>query len=228
MYVVIVGGGRTGTQLARMLIRQNHEVHIVESRRDVLSRLHRDIPTEMIHEGNEIDPRVLEIAGIQRADIIAAVTTNDEDNLVICYISRNRYNVPRTIARVNNPRNAWLFNQMFHVDAAVNPSEIMSRLIEEEMSMKDMMVLAKLRRGNYSLVVEKILPGSSAIGRSILDLQLPDSSVIAALVREDKVVMPRGKTIFEVGDEIYAITDAEGEENLQNIFAGPLTTKNGR
>jgi trk system potassium uptake protein TrkA len=94
--------------------------------------------------------------------------------------------------------------------------------------MKDMMVLAKLRRGNYSLVVEKISPGSLAIGRSILDLQLPDSSVIAALVREDKVVMPRGKTIFEVGDEIYAITDAEGEENLQNIFAGPLTTKNGR
>jgi len=219
MYVVIIGGGRTGTQLARLLLKQNYEVHVVESRKDVLSRLHHEIATELIHEGNEIDPFVLELAGIHHADVIAAVTPNDELNLVFCYIARARYNVPRTIARVNNPRNAWLFTDTFNVDVAVNPSEIMSQLIGEEMSMGDMMILAKLRRGNTSLVVERIAQGAESVGQSIIELNLPENCIIAAIIRDTMVVMPRGITRFEANDEVYAITDTQGVELLKNLFS---------
>ncbi len=219
MFVLIAGGGLTGTQLARLLLPQDHEVHVIEGRKDVLARLHRDVPTEMVHEGDLIDPAVLEKAGIQRADVIAAVTTSDELNLILCYVARKNYKVGRTIARVNNPRNAWLFNQLFHVDVAVNASEIMARVIEEEMSMGDMMILAKLRRGNYSLVSEKILPGAPAVGKRIIELGLPDNCIIAAIIREEEVVMPRGMTQFIAGDEVYAIANVEGEENLTQLFS---------
>ena len=164
MYVVIAGGGRTGTQLARILIKQDHEVHVIEARKEILSRLHRELPTEIIHEGNPVDPAVLEQAGIEHANVMAACTTSDEINLVLCYLARNRYQVKRTIARVNNPRDAWLFDEKFDVDVAVNQADILSSLIQEEMSMGDMMTLLKLRRGNYSLVEEKIPMGARAVG----------------------------------------------------------------
>jgi trk system potassium uptake protein TrkA len=218
MYVVIAGGGRTGTQLARILLNQNHEVHVIEDRKEVLTRLHRDVPTEMIHEGSIIDVDVLEQAGALGADVLAAVTTSDEINLIVCYLARKNFQVRRTIGRVNNPRNAWLFNNLFHVDVAVNASDIMARIIEEEMSMGDMMILAKLRRGNYSLVVEKILPGAQAIGKRIIELGLPENCIIATIIRDEKVVMPRGMTKFEAGDEVYAVTNSEGEDLLAKLF----------
>lgn len=219
MYVVIAGGGRTGTQLARILLNQNHEVHVIEDRKDVLARLHRDVPTEMIHEGNIIDVNVLEQAGALGADVLAAVSTNDELNLIACYLARKNFQVRRTIGRVNNPRNAWLFSKLFEVDVAVNATDIMARIIEEEMSMGDMMILAKLRRGNYSLVVEKILPKAQAIGKRIIELGLPENCIIATIIRDEKVVMPRGMTKFEVDDEVYAVTDSDGEDLLVKLFA---------
>jgi trk system potassium uptake protein TrkA len=127
--------------------------------------------------------------------------------------------VRRTIGRVNNPRNAWLFNKLFEVDVAVNATDIMARIIEEEMSMGDMMILAKLRRGNYSLVVEKILPKAQAIGKRIIELGLPENCIIATIIRDEKVVMPRGMTKFEVDDEVYAVTDSDGEDLLVKLFA---------
>ena len=120
MFVVIVGGGRTGTQLATLLLAQNHDVRVVESRSEILARIHRELPTETIYEGNTTDPNVLEQAGIKTADVVAAVTNNDADNLAICFLARSRYKVARTIARVNNPRSAWLFDQKFHVVVALN------------------------------------------------------------------------------------------------------------
>lgn len=124
----------------------------------------------------------------------------------------------RTIARVNNPRNAWLFDEKFHVDVALNNAEIMARLIEEEMSMGDMMTLLKLRRGDYSLVEEKIIHGARAIGIPIKDMKLPENCIIAAIIRNGKVVLPRGLTTLEVDDEILAITDNQGAEQLAALF----------
>ena len=219
MFVLIGGGGRTGAQLAALLLAQNHRVHLVDNRREILVRLHRDLPTEVIFEGHPTDPLTLEQAGIQQAEMLAACSNEDADNLALCFVARSRYRVPRTIARINNPRNAWLFDQKFHVDAAVNQAEIMASLIEEEMPPGAMMTLLKLHRGNYSLVEERIPPGAPAIGASIINLALPRECVIAAIIRRGEIVMPRGLTTFEEGDEVLAVTDQAGAVELAKLFA---------
>jgi trk system potassium uptake protein TrkA len=218
MFVIITGGGRTATQLAILLLGQDHTVHLIENRPEVLRRLHRELPTEAIFEGYPTDLSILELAGIREAQVLAACASDDEDNLAVCFLARTLYQVPRTIARINNPRNAWLFNEMFNVDVSLNQAEIFSSLIEEEMSLGDMMTLLKLRRGDYSLVEEKIPPGAKAIGVAIKDLDLPEECIIAGVIRHGKVILPRGITTLEAGDEILAITDREGAEKLMTLF----------
>jgi trk system potassium uptake protein TrkA len=225
MFVIIAGAGRTGAQLAKMLIAQGYHVHLVESRKEILARVHRELPTEVIFEGDPADPHVLETAGIREAQVLAACTTEDEVNLALCYFVRERYNTHRTIARVNNPRNAWLFDKKFHVDVAVNQAQILASLIEEEMSMGDMMTLMKIRRGNYSLVEEKIPQGAEAIGKAIKQLDLPDHCVIAAIIRHGEVMLPRGVTLLEAEDEVLAITDQDGAAQLARIFMPPASQK---
>lgn len=219
MFVLIAGGGRTGTHLAKTLLQQDYQVHIIEDRRDVLGRMHHELPTENIFEGNPVSPEVLESAGIQKAQVLAAVTTSDAENLAVCYYARQKYQVPRTIARVNNPRDSWLFDDTFHVDVAINQTELMAHIIEEEMSMGDMMTLLKLRRGNYSLVEEKVPPGARAIGVPIKDMGLPDHCVVAAIIRHGEVIVPRGNFGFESGDEVLAVTDADGAKKLAELLA---------
>lgn len=227
MFVLIAGGGRTGTQLATVLLEQNHQVLLIEHRDVILARLHREIPTEVVFQGNATEIDVLERAGVRRADVVAACTPDDQDNLVICYLARQHFNARRTIARINNPRNAWLFDKKFHVDVALNQSAIMASLIEEQMSLGDMMTLLKLRRGAYSLVEEKIPPGAPAVNIPIKDLGLHDSCVIAAIIRDGKVIPPRGGSSFDVGDEVLAITDRDGAEHLRSIFTPKVAGSNG-
>jgi trk system potassium uptake protein TrkA len=221
MFVLIAGGGRTAAQLAARLLAQKHQVRLVENRGDVLAHLHRELPTEVIYEGDITDSETLEQAGIARAQVLAACTPKDADNLVLCFLARTRWHVPRTIAQINNPRDAWLFNETFHVDVALNQSEILARLIEEEMSLGDMMTLLKLRRGQYSVVEEKIPAGAKAVGVAIQDLGLPDECVIAAIIRKGKMILPRGITELEQDDEVLAITDRGGADYLAGLFAGP-------
>jgi trk system potassium uptake protein TrkA len=219
MFVIIAGGGRTGTELALMLLEQNHEVRVVENRPSVLTRIHREVPTEVIYEGSPINVTALEEAGIHRAQVVAACTASDEDNLIICYLARQLYQVSRTIGRVNDPRKGWLFDpEIFNVDVSLNEPEIMARLIEEEMSLGDMMTLLKLRRGDYSLVEEKLVEGSGATGIPLRDLALPGNCVIAAIIRHGKIVVPNGDTAFEPGDEVLAVTDRKGAEQLLELF----------
>jgi trk system potassium uptake protein TrkA len=161
----------------------------------------------------------LEEAGIQDAHVFAATTTSDEGNLAMCYFTREKYGVARTIARVNNPRNAWLFDDKLHVDVAVNQAELLARLIEEEMSLGDMMTLLQLRRGKYSLVEEKIPSGARALGVPIKELKFPENCVIAAIIRNGEIVVPRGATVFEEGDEVLAVTDDEGAKQLEGMFS---------
>lgn len=218
MFVVIAGGGKTGAQLARYLINENHKVHIIEDRKEVLARIHKELPTELIYEGNALDAEILEKAGIRDAQVFAATTTSDETNLSMCYFVKSRYNISRTIARVNNPRNAWLFDERFKVDVMVNQAEILARLIEEEMSLGDMMTLLQLKKGKYSVVEEKIPERAIAIGVAIKDLKLPANCVIAAIIRKGEVIVPRGITVFEAGDEVLAVTDKEGAQELAELF----------
>lgn len=218
MFVIIAGGGRTGAQLARSLLSENHTVHVIEHRKEVLARIHKELPTEVIYPGNALDTQILEQVGIKEAHVFAATTTSDAENLSLCYLVKERYKINRTIARVNNPRDAWLFDDKFYVDVAVNQADILSRLIEEEMSMGDMMTLLKLKKGRYSLVEEKIPAKAKAIGIAIKDLNLPANCVIAAIIRKGEVIVPRGVTTLEFEDEVLAITDPEGARQLANIF----------
>jgi trk system potassium uptake protein TrkA len=225
MFVIIAGGGRTGTQLAMTLLNQGNRVRLIESRHDILARIHHELPTESVYEGVPTDPGVLEHAGIKEAQALAAVTTSDADNLSLCYLARVKYNVPRIIARVNNPRTAWLFDKKFHVDVAVNQAGILSSLIEEEISLGDMMTLLKLRRGQFSLVEEKIPEGAKAIGVAIMDLKLPEQCVIAAIIRKGDIIIPRGITRFEADDEVLAVVGPDAADDLASLFARPAPPK---
>ena len=225
MFVLVAGGGRTAAQLATLLLAQGNKVHVVEDEKEILTHLHYELPTEAIFVGDPMDPRVLEQAGIERANALAACMHADAENLVLCYLARTRYHVPRTIARINNPRNTWLHDEKFHVDVALNHAEVLASLIEEEVSIGDMMTLAKLWRGRYSLVAEKIPAGAVAVGQAIKDLALPTECVIAAIIRDGEMVLPAGATVFQAGDEALAITDRPGQDQLARLFASPEAGK---
>ena len=223
MFVLIAGGGRTGAHLATFLVAQKHEVRLLEHRPQILSHIHRELPTEIIYEGNATDPHVLERAEVARAQVVAACMSGDAENLSLCFIARERYRVPRTIACINNPRNAWLFDKNFHVDVALNQADILASLIEQEMSLGEMMTLLKLRRGRYSLVGEKLPAGARAVGVAIKDLPLPRNCVITAVLREGEIVIPRGALRLEAGDEVLALVDAADAEVLAALFGRPGT-----
>ena len=221
MFVIIAGGGRTGSHLAALLLSQGHEVRLVEARADTLVNLHRELPTEAIFEGDPTDPATLMAAGIERAHVLAAVTSSDSDNLIIASLARFQYSVRRIIGRVNNPRNAWLFTADFGVDVCLNQADIMAKLIEEEMSVGDMMTLLKLRRGNYSFVEEKIHPQAFAVGRAIQELPLPEHCIISGILRHGEMVLPRGATRLEAGDEVLALVDEEARDTLARLLGRP-------
>ena len=219
MNVIIVGGGKTGAQITRRLLDEGHRVRLIEWRSETFERLNAELPGEVIIPGDGSSPTILEIAGIQTAQVLAAVTGDDEANLVVTTLARFEFNVPRIIARVNNPKNAWLFTSEMGVDVALNQTDILTGLILEEMSMGDMMTLLKLRRGLNSLVEEKLPPRSKVLGIPLKDLPLPPSCVIAAVIRKGQVVTPRGNLVFEVGDEVLAVVDNQSKDDLHNLFA---------
>ena len=150
MFVIIVGGGKTGSYLARLLLDAGHQVKVIEDRPVVFERLKDELPEDTLICGDGSSPTVLEAAGIRNAQVLAAVTGEDEANLVVTTLGKFEFKVQRTIARVNNPKNAWLFTPEMGVDVALNQSDILARLIAEEMSLGDMMTLLKLRKGEYS------------------------------------------------------------------------------
>jgi len=229
MFVLIAGGGRTGARLANLLINQNYKVRLVENRRELLSHLHQELPTEVIYEGQPVNPSVLEAAGAREAHVIAAVTNEDALNLAICYIAKTMFEVPRTIARVNNPNNAWLFNEKFKVDVALNAADVLAHLIQEEMSLGDMMTLFKIRRGRYSVVEEKVPAGAKAIGIPLKNMDLAEHCVIAAIIRDGVMTLPRGDSTLRENDEIIAVASPEGVKRLADLLAFPVyPVRNGK
>jgi trk system potassium uptake protein TrkA len=201
-----------------VLLHQGHDVRVVENRPDVLAHLHRELPTEKIVQGSAFNPEVLVTADIAKADGIAACLPDDADNLAVCFLARTRFAVPRTIACINNPRCAWLFSPAFQVDVALNQAQILASLIQEEVSLGDMMTVLKIRRGKYSLVEEKIPKGAPADGVAIKDLKMPPGAVIAAVLRKGEMVIPRGGVVLEADDEILAICDAEAARQLAMLL----------
>ena len=221
MFIIVAGGGRVGSQLASLLIQAGHKTRLIENRPSALDRMHLEIPTEAIFVGDPTLPSTLNEAGLEQADVLAAVLSDDAHNLALSSFAKFHYNVPRVIARINNPRNGWLFTETMGVDVALNQADLIASIIQEEMSLGDMMTLLKLRRGQYSLVEEKIPEKARAIHFAIKDLDLPENCVVAAIIREGKLIVPRGISTIEAGDEVLAITDPPGQQRLQLLFAEP-------
>jgi trk system potassium uptake protein TrkA len=219
MNVIIVGGGKTGAYLTRQLLDENHHIRLIEIRPEAVERLRGALPEQVVILGDGSSPSTLEAAGIHQAHVLAAVTGEDEANLVITTLARFEFGIPRTIARVNNPKNAWLFTPEMGVDVGLNQTDILARLIAEEMSMGDMMTLLKLRRGEYSLVEEKLPSRSKILGKPLKDLGLPSTCVIAAVIRRGQVIIPRGDMLFEAGDEVLAVVANPVITTLRDLFA---------
>lgn len=225
MFVIIIGGGRTGSQLGHMLLDQGHTIRLIEDRPEMLHRLHRELPTECIVEGNPANPTSLQWAKASEAQVLAACHNDDAINLAAAYVAREVFGIQRVIARINNPRTAWLFNQTFHVDVALSAADMMASLIQEQMSLGDMVTLLKLRKGRYSLVAEKVPTGARAVNIPLKDLKLPKNCVIAAVIRDGEVIIPTGELVFREEDEVLAVTDREGARRLSELLA---ETENGQ
>jgi trk system potassium uptake protein TrkA len=219
MYVVISGGGKVGSYLARNLLNKGQRVAIIEKRSEVLDKLEEELPTEvLLIEGDGCDVKYQEDAGVGHADIFAAVTGNDDDNLVSCQLARVRFSVKRVIARINSPKNEHIFHALGI--EGISSTTIISRLIEEEATIGDMIGLHTLKKG-ISLV-EIDLPDDRclAINKKVRDLNLPEGCVLVAIVRRDKVIVPKGDTMIEMGDQILAVTVLEKEAEFRRILQG--------
>jgi len=225
MRVLIVGGGKVGSHLASLLLADGYEVCVVENRSSVLSRLYRELPTEVVMDGDGTQMSVLEQAGIRSSDVLVAVTGDDEVNLAVAMMGRFIFNVPRIIARVNNPRNAWLFTPEAGVDVALDQSDLLAKLIAEEMSLGDMMTLVRLRRGELAIVTEKLEPGAKAEGQRIADLPLPPDCLVMAVVRGDEILVPRGETVLRPGDEVLALVRGEAGRALHALLTNPAVPR---
>jgi trk system potassium uptake protein TrkA len=221
MFVIIVGGGRTGSQLAQQLTAGGHKIQLIENRPAVLERLRLEMPADIVIEGDGSSPTVLEAAGITRANALAAVTGDDEANLVITTLARFEFNVPRTIARVNNPKNAWLFNAEMGVDVALNQTDILAKLIAEEMSLGDMMTLVKLRKGEFAIVEEKVHPEAFAVGKEIRELNLPEDCILVAMIRKGQIIIPKGNTRLGPVDEVIALVRGDQSKQLAVLLGKP-------
>jgi trk system potassium uptake protein TrkA len=221
MYVIIVGGGKTGSHLAAQLLNEGHQIKLIEDRPVVLERLKQELPEEVVVAGDGSSPSVLENADIHNAQVLAAVTGEDEANLVITTLARFEFNVPRVIARVNNPKNAWLFDNSMGVDVALNQTDILAKMIAEEMSLGDMMTLLKLRRGEYSIVEEKVYPTARVVGKALKDVDLPPECVFVAILRHGQLLVPHGATVLEPVDEVIALVHGSQLSKLAALLGRP-------
>jgi trk system potassium uptake protein len=219
MFVIIIGGGKTGSQLAAALLSEKHKVLIIEERTSIIEKLRTEIPPECVIQGDGSSPSLLEKIGIENADVLAAVTGDDEANLVICNLAKFEFGTQRVISRINNTKNAWLFNERMGVDVALNQSEILSSLIHEEMSMGDMMTLLNLSKGEYSMVEEKVRPDSNVVGKLLSQINFPTECVVTAIIRNGKTIIPHGDTTVEASDELFALVHISKIHDLAKLLA---------
>jgi trk/ktr system potassium uptake protein len=218
MFTIIVGGGKMGEYLAVLLLAGNHQVKLIELQQNQVEHLRQVLPAEIVIKGSGSDPNVLEQVGVRQAQVVAAVTGSDETNLVIANLARYEFSVPRTIARVNNPRNAWLYTPEMGVDVGLNQADLMAHLIAEEMSLGDMMTLLKLHKGRFSLVEEKVDPAALAVGKSVQELNLPKQCVLAAIIRKGELIIPHGATVLQPLDELLAVVHQSQVNELARLL----------
>ncbi len=220
MYIIIVGAGKVGHSLATRLVADKHAVVLVDTDREVCEELAETL-NALIVCGDGCDPHVLEEARIDRCEVVAAVTGSDEDNLVICQLAKEKFQVARTVARVNDPANEKVFNQL-GVDVPIDATEIIAKIIEEEVSFADFVNLLSFKRGKLAIVRVDLPADSPVIKKEVHTIQLPPDSVFVSIIRGNEVIVPKGDTILEAGDDIIALTLIENEQQLLNSLIGKI------
>jgi trk system potassium uptake protein TrkA len=222
MRVAIAGAGNVGLFIANDLVTAGHEVQLIEQDENVVARADAAPGVEwFLADACEVSS--LRNAGLERCDVVVAATGDDEDNLVVSLLAKQEFGVPRIIARVNHPKNEWLFNENWGVDVSVSTPHLITALVEEAVSVGRLVRILQFEGGNVRLVEVTLADDAPVIDRAIKDLDIPRDATIVAVVRGEHVVMPRGDTIFEAGDEVLAMVTPTSEDDVKAILTGTGT-----
>jgi trk system potassium uptake protein TrkA len=218
MYVVIAGGGKVGANLARTLIERGHEVTLIENHRDRYLRLDHEFDYR-VHLGDATELFVLERAGLERPpDLVLAVTGDDEDNIIICQLAREKYGVPKLVARVNDPRNQAHFDLLGIAPTVCATSDIMAKVEHEVPGMADLIHLLELQQENLELIEVEIDANSPAAGKAIETLDLPTDSRLVLVSRNGQAEIAVGSTRLQAGDRVMAILQTGKEDEVRRIL----------
>jgi trk system potassium uptake protein len=219
MRVAIAGAGNVGLFIANDLHATGHDVQLIEQDPAVVERAVADEGVEwFVADACEVSS--LKEAGLERCDVVVAATGDDEDNLVISLLAKQEFAVPRVIARVNHPKNEWLFNENWGVDLSVSTPHLITALVEEAVSVGRLVRILQFERGQARLVEVTLAENAPVVDRALKDVDVPRDVTVVAVVRGEHVVMPRGDTVFEAGDEVLAMVTPDSEENVRTILTG--------
>jgi len=222
MKVVIAGGGSVGRFIAEQLTQGGHAVILIDQDQAVVKRASaRNEPAGVTWlQGDACEIGTLAEAGAQDADVIASVTGDDEDNLVISLLAKQEFGVPRVVARVNNPKNEWMFNEMWGVDVAVSTPHLITALVQEAVSVGSFVRLLSFEGGKAKLAEVTLAEGSPADGKEISELGFPRDATVVAVIRKERVIVPRGDTVVRCGDEVVVLVTNESEDDVRTVLIG--------
>lgn len=220
MKVVVTGAGAVGRHLAADLAGRGHEVTLIDQDPNVVVKVREWAPDVRVVLGDGCEPWVLEEADLRQAEVVVAATGDDEDNLVTSLLAKQEFAVPRVLARVNHPKNEWLFTEQWGVDAAVSPPHILTAMVEEAVTVGDLVRLIRLEGGRISIVEMTLPDRSSSAGRPLYELRLPPDAAVVAILRDGHVVIPQPETVLAPGDEVVALCSPGSEVGLRNAVVG--------
>ena len=220
MKVVIAGAGSVGRYMAGQLQESGHEVTLLDQDPKVLERHNSSLQGVNWVTGDACEIAMLARVGAADVDVVAAVTGDDEDNLVISLLAKQEFGVPRVVARVNNPNNEWMFNEMWGVDVSVSTPHLLTGLVEEAVNVGTFVRLLSFDQGRARLAEVTLAEGSPAIGREIAQLGLPRESTVVAVLRASQVVMPRGDTVLQRADEVLVLVTGDSENEVRKVLVG--------
>jgi trk system potassium uptake protein TrkA len=217
MYAIVVGGGKVGWNLARELTAKGHEVTLIESSRSRYLVIEEELE-HAVQYGDATELWVLERAGIQRADLVVAVTGDDEDNMLVCQVAKEKYLCDRIIARVNNPRNYNHF-KLLGIQPAVSATDLILRLIEHEVPRYGLVHLLALEEERLEIIELEVSPEAPVVGVAVADVDLPDGSLIISVLRGGSGFVPKADTVIEAGDEVLLVLDPGLEDSITSYFS---------
>jgi trk system potassium uptake protein TrkA len=219
MKVAICGAGKVGSYIAGDLKRAGHDVLIIEKDLDLVARMQPELDvTWFVADACELSS--LAETGIAECEVVVAATGEDQVNLVISLLAKQEFAVPRVVARVNHPKNQWLFNESWGVDVAVSTPHMLTALVEEAVSVGSLVQLLQFEGGDASLVEVTLADDSPAAGKTIAELGVPRDASIVALVRQRRLLVPRGDTVIQAGDEVLALVTSESENDVKSLLIG--------